>query len=171
MGHNQQQDRPGGASPSEVAARVTPHVGGTRPVPERPARLTAVAAADAAPPPVAPAASEVGLTRPDPLTANPMVTDDVDDILAAVGPAPAGQPAVGVTVVMQHHSVAAQRHLMAQMLSWPTAYILFPTDRSSGALVTVRFSHRPQLRVSFRAVAVATPDERGMWALDGELSR
>lgn len=139
------------ASPRDVAATIAPYVGHPRAVPERPANLTVHAL---------PVAAAVPAST---------VTDEVDDLLEALGPAAPGEPEPGVAVQVQQLTGASQRRLFAAALTRDGAYFLTPAGTTRDAACVIRFRWHPELKVVFRASAVASVDDRGAWAIDSEL--
>lgn len=98
------------------------------------------------------------------------VTDDVDDILEALGMPGPGEAEAGIAVQVQQLPTARQRHLFAALMAGATAYAVPPNGpKCYGQTATVRFRHRSELKITFAAAAVADVDERGLWAIDPEL--
>lgn len=137
-------------SPRDVAALVEQHVGGPRRVPESGPRVSGRTDGDAG-----------GL----------FVTDLVDDILELLGTRGRGEPEAGVAISVQLIPAHRQRRLLADLHAWDGMYVLFPDGSTRANAVTVRFRSWPELKVVFRANAVASVDDRGVWTIDAEVTR
>ncbi|QIM19908.1 hypothetical protein G7075_04465 [Phycicoccus sp. HDW14] len=99
-----------------------------------------------------------------------VITDDVDDILIALGEPGPGEADAGIAVQVQLLSTSRQRSLFAALMRGRVAYVIVPSGgKTHGQTLTVRFRHRAELKVTFAAAAVADLDARGLWLVDKDL--